>query len=206
MSTDDVEAEPAEAEEPGEPGGMSERVARAILVLVAVGAVWGLVAAFPEVAYVIVGIIGTLTWQKGRSWLARRRGTEPGEDDAADPAEVKRETIPETLHRLAKPHVFIADLAAEAGVSKEAARAVLECHGIRVRRAVRNGDTTGVGVHKDDIPPLPRPASEAPVGPVDQGQPTNQHGLRIEQTPGGFVVYDLADSHRRHSVDGGASG
>lgn len=203
MSTNDEqgqEAEPTEAEEPGESGGMSERAARAILVLVAVGAVWGLVAAFPEIAYVIVGILATLAWQKARSWLTRRRGTELGEADTAAPADQQRETIHETLHRLAKPHVFIADLAAETGVSKEAARAVLESHGIRVRRAVRNGDTTGVGVHKDDIPPLPRPASETPVEPVDQGQPTNQHGVRIERTDGGFIVYDLADTHRHHKI------
>jgi len=197
-----AEAEPQEqTAEPGEAGGMSERAARTILAGVLLLAMWGIVAALPEVAYVIVGVLGTLGWQAARGWLARRRGTEPGEDDTAAPDAEQRETIGETLHRLARPHVFIADLATETGISKEAARAVLESHGIRIRRAVRNGDDTGVGVHRDDIPPLPQPLPATPVGPVDQGQPTNQQGVRIERTDGGLVIYDLAETHRHHTVE-----
>jgi hypothetical protein len=203
VSTDDEqgqEPEPAAAEETGESGGMSERTARAILTLVAMLAAWGLVAAFSEIAYVIVGVIGTLGSQKARRWVVHRRG-EPDEDDE-DQAEERRETIAETLHRLAAPNVFLADFAEARLMSVESARAVLEALDIRVRRAVRNGDKTGVGVHRHDIPPLPQPLSERPVDPVDQGQPTNQQGVRIERTDGGFIVYDFADTHRHHGVDG----
>jgi len=201
VSADEAAAGESAAESPGEPGQMSERTARIILIAVASLTMWGIVAVLPETAYVVIGVLGTLGTQKARGWLARRRGTEQVEDDTAAPDTEKRETIPETLHRLARPHVFIADLAAETGISKEAARVVLESHGIRVRRAVRNGDDTGVGVHRDDIPPLPQPLPATAVGPVDQGQPTNQQGVRIERTDGGLIIYDLADPHRHHRVD-----
>ncbi|MFD5266736.1 hypothetical protein [Streptomyces sp. NPDC058335] len=178
---------------------MSDRAARAILAAVALMASWGLVAAFPEIAYVIVGILGTCLWQRVVTWLGRRRSTEAGAD-VAPAADEKHETVPEALHRLAGPHVFLADFATARGLSKEAARAVLEALDIRVRRAVRNGDDTGVGVHRDDIPPLPRPPSATPAEGVDQGQPTNQPGVRIERTEGGLIIYDLADTHRHHTV------
>lgn len=200
MSTDQQEAEPTEAEEPGEPSGVSERVARAILALVAAGAVWGLVAAFPEIAHVIVGILGTHAWQKARSWTARRPQA-PADEPTAQRHITEAEVI-HALHFLAAPNVFLSALAAELDLPIEAARALLEQLNVKVRRAVRVGETTGVGVHKDDIPPLPQPLSEDPVDPVDQGQPTNQQGVRIERTEGGFIVYDLTDSHRHYGVTG----
>lgn len=200
MSAGEEHAETPETEEAGERRQMSERAAKAILALVAAGAVWGLVAAFPEIAYVIVGIMATLGWQKGRRRFAQHRqepADEPGEKTELPEAEVIR-----ALHFLAAPNVFLSGLAAELCLSVEATRAVLEALGIRVRRAVRVGDTTGVGVHKDDIPPLPHPSPETPVGAVDQGQPTNQHGLRIERTDGGLIIYDLADTHRHQPIQG----
>lgn len=206
MSTDDEqeqEAEQGQAEEAGESAGMSERAARVILVLVAVGAAWGLVAAFPDVAYVIVGAFLTLGWQKGRSWVARRRRESVDEAADAPAAEqlVTEEDVVQALRFLAAPHVFLSGLAAHLDLPMDATRAVLDEMNIKVRRAVRVGDTTGVGVHKDDIPPLPQPLSETPVEPVDQGQPTNQHAVRIERTDAGFVVYDLADTHRHHEIN-----
>ncbi|MBZ6258847.1 hypothetical protein KVH22_25360 [Streptomyces olivaceus] len=203
-----MSADQAQPTEPGEttaaaaePSGMSDRTARLVLLAVVALAMWGIVAVLPETAYVIVGIIATLGWQRARRWLRRRRGDE-GQDDTAD-GEKRPETVAETLHRLAAPHVFLADFATARGQSKDTARAVLEALGIRVRRAVRNGNSTGVGVHKDDIPPLPRPLPTPPVDGVDQGQPTNQHGVRIERTEtGGYRIFDLADTHRHHQVDG----
>lgn len=58
------------------------------------------------------------------------------------------------LHKAAAPHVYLADVAAELGLTKTEARERVEGIGIAVRRAVRNGESTGVGVHKDDLPPL----------------------------------------------------
>ncbi|MEV5368985.1 hypothetical protein [Streptomyces albogriseolus] len=202
--TDATEPEGAELGESGEPGPGSERAARLVLAGVLLLAMWGIVAVLPETAYVVIGVLGTLGWQKTRAWIRQRRGhDEAGEDDPdATPAEAP-ETVPETLHRLAGPHVFLADFATARGQSTETARAVLEALGIRVRRAVRNGDRTGVGVHRDDIPPLPRTSPPAPVGGVDQGQPTNQQGIRVERTEtGGYRIFDLDDPHRHHDLRG----
>ncbi|MFF5795785.1 hypothetical protein [Streptomyces albogriseolus] len=202
--TDATEPEAAELGEPGEPSPGSERAARLVLAGVLLLAMWGIVAVLPETAYVVVGVLGALGWQKARAWIRRRRGDDDaGEDDPDEPPADERESVPETLHRLAGPHVFLADFAAARGLSTETARAVLEALDIRVRRAVRNGDRTGVGVHRDDIPPLPRTPPPAPVGAVDQGQPTNQQGIRVERTEtGGYRIFDLSDVHRHHQVGG----
>lgn len=192
------EPEAVEAEPAGEPRQMSERTARIILVVVACGAMWGLVAAFPWVAYVVVGVLGTLGWQKVTSWIGRRRETD-GEPEAEQREPVTALDIIEALHAVAAPHVFLADLAAELDVSKEDARALVENLGMRVRRAVRNGDDTGVGVHKTDLPPLPRLSSEDPVDGVDQGQPTNQHAVTVEELGlAGRLVKDGSEAARHH--------
>ncbi|MGA4896740.1 hypothetical protein ACPCAJ_02075 [Streptomyces griseoincarnatus] len=200
------EAEPGETSA-GEPGPGSERAARLVLAGVLLLAMWGIVAVLPETAYVVVGVLGTLGWQKTRAWIRQRRGDGgSGEDDPDEAPDEQRETVPETLHRLGTPHVFLADFATARGLSTETARAVLEALDIRVRRAVRNGTRTGVGVHRDDIPPLPRTPSPAPIGGVDQGQPTNQQGrgIRVERTEtGGYRIFDLSDVHRHHQIDGG---
>ncbi|MFE6284367.1 hypothetical protein [Streptomyces sp. NPDC057877] len=200
-----TEAEPGEQatdpEDAGEPG-VSERTARLILAAVLLLAMWGIVAVLPETAYVVVGVLACLAWQRARRWLAgRRSGAEAGESEP-DRLPLAEADVVQALHRFAAPHVFLSALAAELDLSMEATRAVLEALDIRVRRAVRVGDTTGVGVHKDDIPPLPQPLSGTPVEGVDQGQPTNQQaGVRIERTEGGLIIYDLADNHRHHTVD-----
>ncbi|MBU5946787.1 hypothetical protein [Streptomyces sp. PAM3C] len=204
--TDATEPEDAELGESGEPGPGSERAARLVLAGVLLLAMWGIVAVLPETAYVVIGVLGTLGWLKTRAWIRRRRGDDDAGENDQDEAPVKKpETVPETLHRLAGPHVFLADFATARGQSTETARAVLEALGIRVRRAVRNGNHTGVGVHRDDIPPLPRTPSSPPVGGVDQGQPTNQQGqgIRVERTEtGGYRIFDLSDVHRHHDLGG----
>ncbi|MFZ4206784.1 hypothetical protein ACOZE4_18300 [Streptomyces griseoincarnatus] len=202
--TDATEPEGAELGESGESVPGSERAARLVLAGVLLLAMWGIVAVLPETAYVVVGVLGTLGWQKVRAWIRRRRGGEEArEDDPDETGGEQRETVVETLHRLAGPHVFLAEFASARGLSTETARAVLEALGIRVRRAVRNGGRTGVGVHRDDIPPLPRTPSGPPVGPVDQGQPTNQQGIRVERTEtGGYRIFDLDDVHRHHNLRG----
>lgn len=195
------------AEEPepaGESGGMSERTAKVVLLAVAMLAAWGIVAVAPYAAYFVAGIIACVGWQKGRGWIGRRQGSDKDDIDELEDEEAPEkpaETVVETLQRLANPHVFLADFADARSLSKESARAVLEALNIRVRRAVRNGDDTGVGVHRDDLPPLPSPSREAPETPVDQGQPTNQQGLRVEPIGlAGTVVRDPADAVRHHRI------
>lgn len=61
------------------------------------------------------------------------------------------------LHKVAAPHAYLANLADELGLTKNEARERIEKIGVIVRRAVRNGVSTGVGVHRDDLPPLVAP-------------------------------------------------
>ncbi|MDX3759322.1 hypothetical protein [Streptomyces sp. AK02-04a] len=198
MSTDET-PEPETVDEPGEQGGMSERTAKLIIAAVALAALAAIVIVFPYVAYFVAGILACRGWQKTSGWIGRR-----GSSDAKpgpDAGEVTAEEIVETLHEVANPNVFLADFAAAFDLDTAAARALLEGQEIRVRRAVRNGDSTGVGVHKDDLPPLPRSVQETPVGGVDQGQPTNQQGLSAEPIGlAGVVVKDGSETSRRHQV------
>jgi hypothetical protein len=196
---EDPEAEAEEVEGPGESAGMSERTAKLILAFVALAALAAVVIVFPYVAYFVAGIMACRGWQKTRGWIGRRKGS--GDETAPPAGEVTAEDVVETLHEVANPNVFLADFAAAFDLDTGAARALLEGHEIRVRRAVRNGESTGVGVHKDDLPPLPRPVQETPVGGVDQGQPTNQQGLSSEPIGlAGVVVKDGSESSRRHQV------
>ncbi len=184
-----IEAEPEAA---GESGGMSERTAKAVLVVVACGAMWGIVAAVPETAYFVAGIIACKGCQKARGWIVGRGAEAEPETD-----ELTEEEFVETLHELAAPNVFLADLAAAFGLSPAEARALLEERRIRVRRAVRNGNDTGVGVHRDDLPPLPQPLSGTPERGVDlhNQQPTVESiGLA------GVVVKDGSEVSRSHRV------
>lgn len=177
---------------------MSERTAKAVLVVVACGAMWGIVAAVPESAYFVAGIIACKGCQKARGWIAGR-----GREDEPEADETTVEDLVETLHELAAPNVFLADLATAFGLSPADARALLEQHQIRVRRAVRNGKDTGVGVHRDDVPPLPRGAERGSVDGVDlqqQHQPTRPTVEAIGLA--GVVVKDGSEASRRHRVRG----
>jgi hypothetical protein len=171
---------------------MSERAAKIVLLVVGLLAMWGIVAVLPETAYFVAGIMACRGWQKARSWIGRR-GSEP--ESMTD--EVTAEDLVETLHELAAPNVFLADVAAAFGLSGADARALLEGYEIRIRRAVRNGNDTGVGVHRDDLPPLPRPVPEGASTPVDlhNQQPTVEPiGLA------GVVVKDGSEATRQHRV------
>jgi hypothetical protein len=191
--------EPEKVEEPGESAGMSERTAKLILAFVALAALAAIVIVFPYVAYFVAGIMACRGWQKTRGWIGRRQRS--GDETTPPAGEVTAEDVVETLHEVANPNVFLADFAAAFDLDTGAARALLEGHEVRVRRAVRNGESTGVGVHKDDLPPLPRPVQETPVGGVDQGQPTNQQGLSSEPIGlAGVVVKDGSETGRRHRV------
>jgi hypothetical protein len=196
---EEPEVEVDAAEEPGESAGMSERTAKIVLLTVGLLAMWGIVAVLPETAYFVAGIMACRGWQKTRGWIGRRQGSSDETAPAAD--EVTAEDVVETLHEVANPNVFLADFAAAFDLDTGAARALLEGHEIRVRRAVRNGDSTGVGVHRDDVPPLPRGAERGPAEVVDlqqQHQPTQP---TVEQIGlAGVVVKDGSETGRRHRV------
>lgn len=201
-----TETAPAEqADDAGESGGMSERTARAILVAVLLLVMWGIVAALPETAYVIVGVLGTLAVQRARAWRAARRS------DETNPWEPVPPDISGALRRLVGDDrgVLLTVLRDDLQLpDTKAARTLLAEAGIRVRSGVRTSAGNGPGVHADDIPPAPPLPDEGCWCRSDANANTNngserggREGLRVERIgQSGYILRDPADSVRRHTV------
>ena len=195
------EAEDAVEEAAGESSRVAGVLVAVVMAGVAVLMLKVVVSAAPYAGWFAAGVLAALAYQKARQrWFMRTTSTETKPDEPGKQRLLTDDDVVTALHHLAAPHVFLSALAAELDLSKEEARTVLEELGVPVRRAVRIGNTTGVGVHKDDLPPLPQDPEHSPVDGVDQGQPTNQQSVRIERTDGGFVIYDLSDGHRHHTA------
>lgn len=208
MSADDPEE--AVEQDVDEPGGMSERTAKVVLVVVACGAMWGIVAALPEVAYVVVGVLGCLTWQRAHGWIGRRQGSGEEEVEPEDEPDVA-----EALRSLSGggSHVLLTRLQKEIGApDTKTVRRLLKAAGIRVRSGVRTPAGNGPGVHQADIPASP-PGEEAPVGGsclcrsgnnanannASAGMPEEE--LRVVRIgTDGKIIYDPKDTIRHHRV------
>lgn len=201
-----------EPETAGESDGMSERAARIILFAVAMLALWGVVAALPELAYVVVGILLTLAWQHVTAWLERRRGQDDEEDqepeqEAPDVTAALQQLVGDdkgVLLTTLRDHLEAADT--------KTVKALLYEAGIRWRAGVRTTHGNGPGVHHEDIPPAP-PAHDGAHGDgcccrSDANANTNStpgegrgKGLRVEPNGlGGKIVYDLTDDQRHQTV------
>ncbi|WP_407553095.1 hypothetical protein QOM21_23940 [Streptomyces sp. Pv4-95] len=193
--------ETAEPGESGEPAVMSERTARLILSGVGGLAMWGVVAALPETAYVVIGVGGCLGWQRVQAWRAERgsKGTE-GED--AEPVAV----LAEVWKAVGDDNgVLLTGLTAPLRVpATKAVRALLAEHDIPVREGVRTRAGNGPGVKREDLPPLPSPIGEGPRGVVAAGEDANANANNaITVTPiglGGYTVNEGAEPARWHSV------
>ncbi|MFE7232543.1 hypothetical protein ACFVAF_18155 [Streptomyces sp. NPDC057596] len=193
-----------------EPDGMSDRTARLILAAVLLLAMWGIVAAVPETAYVVVGVLLCLGWQRAAGWLARRR-----QDDEDEPATEEAPDVAAALRTLSGDgrHVLLTELQKAVGApDTKAVRTLLKAAGIRVRSGVRTPAGNGPGVHQDDIP-APSPTESGAHDPgccCRSGNNTNannapadpsQKGLRVEPIGlAGAVVRDPADAVRHHQV------
>ncbi|MFI1287443.1 hypothetical protein ACH4VM_02845 [Streptomyces sp. NPDC020792] len=195
-----------------EPGGMSERTARLILAAVLLLAMWGIVAAVPETAYIVVGVLLCLAWQRAAGWLARRR-----QDDEDGPAAEEAPDVAAALRRLVGDDngVLLTALRDHLKLpGTKAVRGLLDAAGIRVRAGVRTRMGNGPGVHQDDIP-APSPTESGAHDPgccCRSGNNTNannapedpsQKGLRVEPIGhAGAIVRDPADATRHHQVRG----
>ncbi|WOI58621.1 hypothetical protein [Streptomyces fradiae] len=210
------------AETVGETDGMSERTARYILTTVGALGAWGLVAAFPWVAYVIVGAGLTIGCQRCQAWRTARReaadeapqtAEETADAPGPDVAAALRDLAPEggsgvLLTRL-RDHL---ELPADRTGTK-AIKALLDEAGIPTRAGVRTPHGSGPGVHRDDIPPPPPAEADTPVGGCSCRSDANTNanngpekgggeGIRVEPIgdTGHLIVRHPADAARRHTI------
>ncbi|MFB6771120.1 hypothetical protein [Streptomyces sp. NPDC056337] len=204
MSAADT-ARPDAGESTAEPGGMSDRTARLVLLAVACLAMWGIVAVLPETAYVVVGALGTIGAQRARTWWAGRRQA-PAEDE-------HRPDVVDALRRLVGDDrgVLLTRLRDDLRVADtKTVRVLLDEAGVRVRTGVRTGAGNGPGVHQDDIPAPPpahddgcccRSSANANANNTTGGE--TGEGLRVERIgQSGYIVRDPADTIRHHQVRG----
>lgn len=208
MSATEAEQQPQEQDaEPGEPGesaGMSERTARIILTGVVLLIVWGIVAAFPEVAYIVVGVLGCLGWQKTRGWIVQRAETTT---DGTEPAGPGLAELVEAMHALGDPHVHLVALADALGLGEDTApiRALLKEAGVPTK-TVRMSGKPSTGVDRAHFPPLPAPTSTPPDGDVAAGQGDNNNSnnaLLVERGEGMTIIRNPAETElHRGTVPG----
>lgn len=174
MSTPGEEPEAAveQLEPAGEPGGMSERTAKVVLLAILMGAIWGIVAVLPETAYFVTGILACRGWQKAHNWITER-GSSDGDTDEPDyvlevenEAQLTREQLVQALHTIGAPHAHTSALAEHLGTTSERVRDALDEAGITRSGGVRmKGRKVAVspGVKREDFPPLPSPTQDGPV-------------------------------------------
>ncbi|MFG2780808.1 hypothetical protein ACGFY7_23510 [Streptomyces prunicolor] len=194
----DLEEQAAVEEEP-EPRGMSERTAKAIVVVIACGAMWGMVAAFPWVAYVVVGVLGTLGHQKARGWTVRRR-----ESSTETPEEVPPPDVGDALRRLVGDDngVLLTRLRDDLKLpNTKVVKQLLDEAGV-TWKAVRTRRGNGPGVHKGDIPAAPSPVADSHGDGCccrsgGNGNSDNSGGegpgerFRVDRTDTGVTIHDL---------------
>lgn len=213
MSTTEAESVEATDDIAGEEGGLNERAARLILVIVALLAAWGIVAAFPDIAYVVVGVLLTRGWDKVRAWRAGRQAAAEGEaeQDAAQP------DVGEALRRLVGKDngVLLTRLRDDLALpDTKIVKKLLDADGIKWK-GVRTSHGNGPGVHVKDIPAAPSPAAH-PHGDgcccrsgdnsnTNNGDPQDAgEGMRVERIGAeGFIVYDPKDRQRHHQTKTG---
>ncbi|MEU6497550.1 hypothetical protein ABZ890_45595 [Streptomyces sp. NPDC046984] len=183
------------AEEPGKPGPGAQRAARITLFVVGTLAVWGIVAALPEIAYVIVGILGCLGWQRIHAWWVHRH-----EDD--EPAGAAPD-VAAALWAVAGTgrSVLLTELRDELGVGDaKVVRALLGEAGVPVRSGVRTVAGNGPGVHRDDLPAPPPPRLASPESGVGAGQEPTPTPTTEALGLAGVVVKDGSETSRRYRI------
>jgi hypothetical protein len=197
MSADE-EPQAEETEPAGEPEGMSERTAKTVLLVVGLLAGWGIIAAFPYMAYFVAGILACRGWQQARGWLARRRkDNEPPEADQVD--------VTEALLSLAgddRGSVLLTALRDELKLpDTKTVKQLLDEARIPWRAGVRTRAGNGPGVHREDLPPLPSPAPSGGVGAGEDANANANNAPKVEALGlAGKVVKDGSEAGRRHTL------
>lgn len=206
---DDEPAEQAEdaAAESDEPSGRGSLVA---LIVVALLIAWRIVVVFPELAYVVVGVLGTVGWQKARAWRDGRR-----RDDGQDEEPAEQPDVGEALRRLVGDDkgVLLTVLRDDLKLpDTKAVKTLLKAEGIPWK-GVRTREGNGPAVHRDAIPPTPSPTAadlhseRCCCRSGDNANSNNGHGegseegLRVERTDTGYTVYDLLNRFFADAAD-----
>jgi len=205
MSTDEQQTPETDTEDPGEPGGMSERTAKAVLLIVALLVMWGIVAALPEAAYVVVGVLGSLAWQKARARWGKRTDT-----DGEDGAQAAQPDVGEALRRLVGDDkgVLLTALRDDLKLpNTKAVKALLDAEDIPWK-AVRTREGNGPAVHRDAIPPAPSSVtadahadgcccrSSANANTNNGQADSSQEGFRVVPIgTDGRIIYDRVQHH-----------
>jgi len=153
-----TEVDEEAGEEVDEPSGRGPIV---VLSVIAMVGVWRTVVAFPEVAYVVVGSLGTVGVQKARARWGKQGGdSEEGQEEVAKP------DVVEALRRLIGDDkgVLLTRLQKDLGLpNTKAVKALLEAEDIPWK-ASRTREGNGPAVRKEAIPPAPSPAVADPYG------------------------------------------
>ncbi|MFM9675791.1 hypothetical protein [Streptomyces brasiliscabiei] len=180
-----------------------------VLTGVAVLALKAVVTVAPYVAYVVVGVLACLAWQKGRAWLGSRRAS-----DAEEAEEAPAPDISEALRRLVGDDngVLLTRLRDDQKLpDTKVVKQLLDEAGIKWK-AVRTSLGNGPGVHKGDIPVAASPVvADAHGGGCccrsdDNGNTDNggegdpEKGIRVDRTDDGLRIHDLRSSDRHGSA------
>ena len=204
-SDDDLTEDTTEAGEE-ESTGRGPAVALSVLGLVAT---WRVVTVAPEVAYVAVGALGHLGWQK---FQARRAGSGPAEVDGTD--EVEAPDIAEALRRLVGDDngVLLTRLRDDLKLpDTKVVKTLLDEAGIQWK-AVRTKGGNGPGVHKNDIPTVaPSPVADGHGNGCCCRSDDNNNGdnarndtlgegIRVERTDSGLIIRALDEPTRHGSA------
>jgi len=185
--------------------GRGPAVALSVLGLVAT---WRIATAAPEVAYVAVGALGTVGWQR----LQARRAGSSTVDNSVD--EVEPPDIAEALRRLVGDDngVLLTRIRDDLKLpDTKVVKTLLDDAGIQWK-AVRTKGGNGPGVHKNDLPA----AAPSPVAgghgngcccrSDDNSNSDNTHtaplgeGIRVERTDSGLIIRALDEPTRHGSA------
>ena len=181
-----------------------------MVILSVIGAVgtWRAVTTFPEVAYVVVGSLGTIGVLKVQAWRAGREDDEERQEQE----ETAPPDVAAALRRLVGDDkgVLLTALQKELRLpDTKAVKQLLDAEGIPWK-AGRTRAGNGPSVRREDIPPAPSPAVDHSHGDGcccrsgnnansnNDGGEGGEEGFRVEHTDTGFTIHDLG---RRVSAD-----
>ncbi|WP_236241146.1 hypothetical protein [Streptomyces sp. CC228A] len=213
-TVDPTSATPETSPEPA----LGARIAGGCVIgTLGIGTAAWIVRTAPETAYVVVGAMLTVGWQRAHAWHDRRRQAADDSPQAPEePADPPAPDIAAALRNLAQEGgsgVLLTRLRDYLGApDTKTIKALLDAAGIPTRAGVRTVHGSGPGVHRDDIPPAPptsdsthadgcccRSGANTNANNTPQADP--REGIRVERIgASGHIIRDPADTTRHHTT------